>query len=83
MTYVTNEGEETTANHFVDSVFILESQEHVNSHSAPALRVSVVLEDGELEMEVDIGATVSVMNITVYNKHFKHIKLTLVERRTT
>ncbi len=35
----------------------------------------------KLEMEVDTGATVSVMNKNVYDKHFSHIKLDPVERK--
>lgn len=32
-------------------------------------------------MEVDTGASVSIMNTLVYNEHFKHIKLIPVERK--
>ena len=32
-------------------------------------------------MEVDTGRTVSVMNITEYNRHFKNITLQPIERR--
>lgn len=62
---------------FVDSVFTVDahSQEH------KAIKIPIKLENTKIEMELDTGASVSVMNVTVYNTHFKHIKLIPVERK--
>lgn len=81
--YVADENADNEGtNEFVDSVFTVEDQGNSEVfYVTPALRVPVTLHGVDMDMEVDTGATVSVMNYTVYNKHFKHLPLESVERK--
>lgn len=51
-----------------------------NVSALRAIKVPMVVEGNPIEMELDTGAAVSVMNRVDYEKHFKHIPLQSVAR---
>ena len=53
------------------SIFTLESKSQDLKISAPAVRVSVRIEDIDFQMEVDTGVAASIMNYTDYARYFK------------
>ena len=71
-----DEGDEGDENvDFLDSLFNIN---HVGSH--PAIMVPMNVEGVQINMELDTGAAVSIINHEDYQKHFKHVKLQPVKR---
>ena len=48
---------------------------------APTIKIPVILEDKEIEMELDTGAAVSVVSYADYCKYFKHLPLAVAKRK--
>ena len=60
---------------FVDSLFNIDSKS-----SSAAIKVMLQVDGQDLEMELDTGAAVSIINFDVYEKMFKHLPLQPVQR---
>jgi len=53
------------------------------TQTTPTIKIPVVLEDREMEMEFNTGAAVSVVSHADYSKHFKHLPLTCSSQMET
>ena len=60
---------------FVDSLFNIDSKS-----SSAAIKVMLQVDGQDLEMELDTGAAVSIINFDVYETMFKHLPLQPVQR---
>ena len=60
---------------FVDSLFNIDRKS-----SSAAIKVMLQVDRQHLEMELDTGAGVSIINFDVYEKKFKHLPLQPVQR---
>ena len=73
-----------SADEFLGSIFNLEESQKQGSRksglSAPAVKVPVLIEDVNFQMEVDTGASVSILNYSDYERHFKYLALRPVEK---
>ena len=75
---------DASADEFPGSIFNLEESQKQGSRksglSAPAVKVPVLIEDANFQMEVDTGAAVSILNYSDYERHFKYLALKPVEK---
>ena len=75
---------EDTGDEFLGSVFNLVENQKPESQksriSAPAVRVPVLIEDVQFQMEVDTGASASILNYADYERYFKYLSLNPVEK---
>ena len=73
-----------SADEFLGSIFNLEESQKQESQksglSAPAVKVPVLIEDVNFQMEVETGAAVSILNYSDYERHFKYLALKPVEK---
>ena len=67
----------------MDSVFTVGGDDIFDEETVNALKssVPVIIQNVPMEMEVDTGAVVSVMNFKVYERHFRDIKMKPVRRK--
>ena len=86
--YLAEDDGTPVSDQFVDSVFTVGGddifdEETVNAlkSSVPALKVPVIIQNVPMEMEVDTGVVVSIMNFEVYERHFRDIKMKPVRRK--
>lgn len=60
---------------FHASIFTLESESQDLKISAAAVKVPVLIEDVDFQMEVDTGAAASIMSYRDYERYFKYLAL--------